>query len=368
MSEHNAANVQGKETTMTIYPKDAKPDQPYEVTVRGKRCTAQRVDPDGDDLPWRVMMPPRSLGEWNDDAEVSDLVPLVPARKVTRDDLPSVTQAQDVSIRAGGIIPSVLAVSEILDAVVAHLNANGGIPAENPRKPDYVLNNGKCCEEAALNAAEVGRLVRERDTLQRCVDAWVARGEKAEAERDEWQAKFNESNSNYEFWNQRCKEAADQRDELQRKLSTRTGEVAYWMDLFRERGEQIESLQEAAEQRPTLDREAVKRIVVRESHGSMTDRMDDALTDAIMALDLAAEQRPTLNREAVHDILIRFAHRKYSFERATEYILALALPEEDEQSAEEERIEEQVSQVSAMGEDDLREAIKNGRVRVENDA
>ena len=126
-----------------------------------------------------------------------------------------------------------------------------------------------CCEEAALNAAEVDRLASERDTLQRCVDAWAARAEKVEAERDEWKSKY---------WGMR----GERNVAAVKRLAAESARA----DLEAERDE-LQVKLDAAENRPTLDRDAVREIVVRESHGNMTDRMDDALTDAIMALALA---------------------------------------------------------------------------------
>lgn len=117
-----------------------------------------------------------------------------------------------------------------------------------------------CCEDAALNAAEVDRLTLERDELQALLGERSQDYVDTASERGELQAKLNDAEA--------------ERDELQAKL---------------------------VEAQSALDK-----------------------TRLTSGLD-AAEQRPTLNREAVHDILVRFAnHRKYSFDRATEDILALS--------------------------------------------
>ena len=139
-----------------------------------------------------------------------------------------------------------------------------------------------CCEDAALNAAEVDRLTRERDEAQEGIAAQkrnlLGRIEEVETERDEWKDRA-------EMADEDRTDVLRENDKLRAKLKaaeTKLG-ASTVHELVNQRDELQDKL-DAAEQHPTLDREAVKKIVVRESHGNMTDRMDDALTDAIMAL------------------------------------------------------------------------------------
>lgn len=144
-----------------------------------------------------------------------------------------------------------------------------------------------CCEEAALNAAEVDRLTRERDTLQRCVDSWAARAEKAEDDAKWYRDLALKADATIE-------EAEHDRDELQAKLDDLTMTV--------------KELQ-PSENRPTLDREAVraahKKWLDEPSTGSI-EGDQERLIDIMTALVPAAEQHPTLDREAVRKVAMNW--------------------------------------------------------------
>lgn len=101
------------------------------------------------------------------DDDVVLLHRLVPARPVTRDDLPDAVavagQMRETDARGLGFVSYA---GDALDAVVAHLNARGGVPESEHR-------------------AELMGAYGQRDRLRVLRDEAVARAEKAEAERDE---------------------------------------------------------------------------------------------------------------------------------------------------------------------------------------
>lgn len=103
---------------------------------------------------------------WLTDSEVRLLHRLVPARPVTRDDLPDVDSlsrshdATETFVRSG--------MWGVIDAVVEHLNSSGGVPSRGERQDVAALG---LAFEAERDRAE--RLERERDEA-------VARAEKAE--------------------------------------------------------------------------------------------------------------------------------------------------------------------------------------------
>lgn len=125
---------------MTINPKDAKPDQPYEVDLDGERYVAMRNNPRQEHSQWRLLPEPGVQALWAGDGAVKNLVPLVPARNITRDDLPSVNDV----LTQPGVAASIyggLAI-KTLNAVVAHLNERGGIPAEARQSGTHINVTG----------------------------------------------------------------------------------------------------------------------------------------------------------------------------------------------------------------------------------
>ena len=109
-----------------IDPSTCPTDQPYEGTYEGERRTMQRIGPNGE-FPWGVNDPDRPYRKWARDSEVSDLVPLVPARPLTRADLPIVREIDGLPWEA-----DILDAADVtLDAVLNHLNARGGVPASD---------------------------------------------------------------------------------------------------------------------------------------------------------------------------------------------------------------------------------------------
>lgn len=224
---------------MTINPKDANPDEPYEVDLDGERYVAMRNNPRQEHSEWRLLPEPGVQALWAGDGAVKNLVPLVPARPFTRDDLPSTAWlCRDLPEESEARYWTAHTLTKVLE----HLNAQGGVPAGAGKS---------CCGEAALNAAEVDRLTRERDELQAKLDAT-----KKDLEIAGISAKY---------WKDR---AAD-RDELQAKL-------------------------DAAEQRPTLDREAVKNAYRAWIASDVPDSDIDmrSLVDRIMALAPAVPSWP----------------------------------------------------------------------------
>ena len=127
----------------TINPADAKPGEVYEGTVHGAERTVLVRRNSSDCYPWE------SLSEVLDHEDVSDLVRLVPARPVTRDDLPDQYAAYSKIARpdCGDLTPSDL--GPLLDAVVEHLNANGGVPA-----PDLLSSAADCVLDAEDRAKD----------------------------------------------------------------------------------------------------------------------------------------------------------------------------------------------------------------------
>lgn len=184
---------------MTINPKNANPDQPYEVDLDGERHVAMRNNPRQEHSEWRLLPEPGVQALWAGDGAVKNLTPLVPARPFTRDDLPSTAWL------CRGLPEESEArywTAHTLTKVLEHLNANGGIPA---------VSGKSCCEDAALNAAEVDRLTRERD---------------------EWESKYWDmrDDRNAEDVKRLAAESAradleDERYELQRKLDDPYSEV-----------------------------------------------------------------------------------------------------------------------------------------------
>lgn len=114
--------------TDQIDPSTCPPDQPYMGTVWGKRQAVQRLDPRDTVRPWMA------LGEWARDSDVSDLVPLVEARPITRDDLPSEDEAVNTLVSTPGHFGG--GVDAVLDLVVERLNARGGVPAAPDTEPE----------------------------------------------------------------------------------------------------------------------------------------------------------------------------------------------------------------------------------------
>lgn len=204
--------------------------------------------------------------------ECDSIVPLVPARPVTRADLPPWGEVEELIEQAPWDTSTA---DVVLNASVAHLNANGGIPAESPRKSDYVLNKGKCCEE------EQGEIEGLKTALRRANDArsmlldngagLTKRAEKSERERDEAVA--------------RAGRIADECRDLDGKLTRACSEI----------GEARARAEKA-----------------------------DAITDAIMALAPAPENRPTLDRDAVlAELNHRFGEYGSQVAEAADAIIAL---------------------------------------------
>lgn len=318
---------------MGIDPKDAKPDQPYEVDLGEERYVAMRNNPRQEHSEWRLLPELGVQALWAGDGAVKNLVPLVPARQVTRDDLPSAANATGWGVLTAD---EQHLVHKALDGVVAHLNANGGVPTESrewkyedmphcivdwsgafpsslelsrkqrenlarylngklgrsfPHNSTHAGSSGKsCCEDAAQSAAEVDRLTRERDEAreqrtryrEERDEQWRGRV-KAEAERDELQAKLNAAERERDevrdlAGRNTAKVAvlADERDDLQRKLDDLTMTVKELAP---------------AEQRPTLDREAVRKVVGKHC-GALGGYYMNMLVNDLMALVPAAEGWP----------------------------------------------------------------------------
>ena len=221
---------------MTINPKNAKPDQPYEVDLDGERYVAMRNNPRQEHSEWRLLPEPGVQALWAGDGAVKNLVPLVPARPFTRDDLPSAAWL------CRGLPEESEArywTSHTLTKVLEHLNSQGGVPAGAGKS---------CCEEAAQSAAEVDTLTRERDEARDVAARNNAKVAVLARERDELQAKLDD-------------------------LTMTVKELA------------------PAEQRPTLDREAVRKVVGKHC-GALGGYYMNMLVNDLMALVPAAEGWP----------------------------------------------------------------------------
>lgn len=164
-----------------------------------------------------------------------------PPARFTRDDLPgfrSLLNAFTDDDPDTASYSQRLGVSRVMDAVVDHLNERGGVPAEKlhpemamtitafpsdedgPTMEDRIkealsrtdfsfakggtVQRKSCCEEAALNAAEVDRLTRERD---------------------EWESKYGDMRDDRNIADVELHDAESaredlehERDELQRRL------------------------------------------------------------------------------------------------------------------------------------------------------
>lgn len=158
----------------TINPADCNPGEVYEGTVHGVERTVLIRRDASDSYPWE------SLGEVLDHEDVSDLVRLVPAREVTRQDLPSRAKAISLWLSEGS---RGLSADAVLDAVVAHLNANGGLPTDDRWRcaHEIVEQERDQARESLREACKVAQSYK--------VDAYQAteRAEAAERERDEAQ-------------------------------------------------------------------------------------------------------------------------------------------------------------------------------------
>ena len=129
-----------------IDPRTCPPDQPYEGLYGGKRMTMQRAEPGV--MPWLIIGPSSAARKWVPDDEVFSLVPLVPARPITRDDLPSANEIDGLPWEADILD----AAGATLDVVVKHLNSRGGVPA----------GDGEDWEARAENAAPRPALDRKK--------------------------------------------------------------------------------------------------------------------------------------------------------------------------------------------------------------
>lgn len=328
---------------MTIDPKDAPADQPFKVAVGGRGYTAQRVDPKDDSEQWRLLVPvPSYVSPWKDDEQVSIIAPLVPARNVTRDDLPSMDELWERAKKENPWLP-VLPPRLVLDAVVAHLNERGGIPdsfnlsAENLNAGGDVQPKS-CCEEAQLTAKRADRaelelarrneelaeaegeiaelaqknrtLAAERNTLQRCTDSWRVRAEKAEAERDDWKAGAEAESWAHDKTLEEARRFHVERDEAR-------GSRDYWIDLYGELRDELQAklddpYSEVNQKAAAWDR--VERHPLIGPLSSLPDgdsyakrvckRLDElAEMEAAVTELKPAENRPTLDREAVREVV-----------------------------------------------------------------
>lgn len=118
-----------------------------------------------------------------------------------------------------------------------------------------------CCEEAAQSAAEVDRLTRERDELHGYIAEY------------------------WEMWDRQLRRAdcAETDLDLMRE----------WLEEAKAKHYALQAKLDAAENRPTLDREAVEAAIARWL-AEPSEGDDDAapLVDAIMSLTLAVEGWP----------------------------------------------------------------------------
>lgn len=196
----------------TINPAECKPGEVYEGTVHGVERTVLIRRDACDSYPWE------SLGEVLDHEDVSSLVRLVPAREVTRNDLPDHGAILDAFVHWNTDPGPVI--SHALDAVVARLNANGGLPAS--------------CEDAALagrlerQAATISELQgsflrverdaarwrrahaiveQERDTAREALDRACLQRNQARTERDRWKAATKRALEHRDEWKARAEAA-----------------------------------------------------------------------------------------------------------------------------------------------------------------
>lgn len=180
---------------VTINPAECKPGEVYEGTVHGERTVLIRRDA-CDSYPWE------SLDEVLDHEDVSSLVRLVPARPITRDDLPRVAD-----VRGPAETPSAAAafyaVDEAFDAVVEHLNRR--FPKVPPvlvmpdsERPESEVDRWRRAHSIVEQERDTAR--RERDEYrdgmyaaqlhhEKVEEHLVARAEVAEHARDAWKAR-----------------------------------------------------------------------------------------------------------------------------------------------------------------------------------
>lgn len=341
-----------KQTGATIDPKDAKPGEVYELTCYESRWVGSRNNP-GNLRPWQFVNPNAAGGLYAYDADVSDLVRLVPARPVTRDDLPSVAEAQGALMKRGVFLDPEES-GEALDAVVDHLNANGGVPA---------VSGKSRCEDAAQSAAEVDRLTRERDSwewtakvsvgeinelreerdearaeverLTRSRDKWKAHAERIEDERNKWQQSTFDTEAMVESAREESRAEIDRLKSAWRKDFEAANDRAEKADSARvdwmNKWKAVEARAEKAEAEATrFKRELSDSIEVSskqydelkterdEARRALVEKEDEAIRECHRAyrerdaLQARLDARPTLDREAV-----RAAHKKWLYEPST---------------------------------------------------
>ena len=230
---------------------------------------------------------------WMRDDQVRDLVRLVPARPITRNDLPGVhwPGIHGDGERAGAEM--------MLDAVVEHLNANGGVPPS----PDSTY--GIPCEDyayvdwpatCAAEKAAADRAEADRDRWRRAHEIVEGERDQARRERDEWEEKYLDTD-------EALHQARTERDEAEQRYRDTAKALAEWhgrwVEVERDRDEwkaRAEAAEAACEgfkeyiarfckpnSNPAVTREDVEKAV-HGSGGGFFDARLDAITDAVWSL------------------------------------------------------------------------------------
>lgn len=299
---------------VTINPADCKPDEVYEGTANGERWTMRRAFPEAEHYRWHMSkVRPGVTGIYSrkvGDSDVSFLVRLVTAREVTRQDL---TPRRDLVALMYETRPKNVVADLILNAVMDHLNANGGTPAGDAhgRVLDLVaeVNDLKAERDEAL---------RERDEARRETDRWRrAHGiveqerDQAREQRDEWKARAERAeakikpgsplNQQAEAWQRIISHPAI--NPSLRECGRSYSDLAF---------DRVTWLFEAAEARTAVTRDEVEKAIQGCAgwHPSAAEARMQAvarLADAVCVL-FGVEAEPADPVEPEGDVIVRDAH------------------------------------------------------------